>query len=65
MRGRAWKLVCGAAIILALSLGLAGGSGNGGLLEIRSAETAETPNDFVYQLQRIDLSALRKIKFDL
>jgi hypothetical protein len=46
------KLASCAALVLALSLG--------------SAEAAETaPNDFVYQLQRIDLQAIGNTKFDL
>jgi len=45
--------VRGAALVLALSL-FAG-----------SAGAAEEPNDFVYQLQRIDLEAIGETKFDL
>lgn len=64
MDGKFWKLVCG-AVILALSLGLPGESGDGGLLGAGRAEATETPNDFVYQLQRMDLDALGQTKFDL
>ena len=47
---RLLKLVCGAALVLTLSFG---------------AGASEEPNDFVYQLQRIDLTAIGKTKFDL
>jgi cysteinyl-tRNA synthetase len=49
---RFFKLASCAALVLALSLGSAG-----------AAET--TPNDFVYQLQRIDLQAIGNTRFDL
>ncbi len=48
------RLAGGAALVLALSLGL-GSAGAAG----------EEPNDFVYQLQRIDLEALGETRFDL
>ncbi len=51
---RILRLAGGAALVLALSLGL----GSAGAAE-------EEPNDFVYQLQRIDLEALGETKFDL
>lgn len=47
------RRLLGAALVLALSL-FAG-----------SAGAAEAPNDFVYQLQRIDLQAIGETKFDL
>ena len=50
---RLLKLVCGAALVLTLSFGAG------------SAGAIEEPNDFVYQLQRIDLTAMGKTKFDL
>lgn len=54
-----WKLVCGATVVvLALSLGLVSGFGDGGPLVAGSVEAVERPNDFVYQLQSIDLDAL-------
>jgi cysteinyl-tRNA synthetase, unknown class len=51
---RILRLAGGAALVLALSLGL----GSAGVAE-------GEPNDFVYQLQRIDLEATGKTKFDL
>jgi cysteinyl-tRNA synthetase len=51
---RILRLAGVAALVLALSLGL----GSAGAAE-------EEPNDFVYQLQRIDLKALGETKFDL
>ncbi len=51
---RILRLAGGAALVLALSLGL----GSAGAAE-------EEPNDFVYQLQRIDLEAIGETKFDL
>jgi cysteinyl-tRNA synthetase, unknown class len=51
---RILRLAGGAALVLALSLGL----GSAGAAE-------EEPNDFVYQLQRIDLEALGETRFDL
>ncbi len=48
------RLAGGAALVLALSLGL-GSAGAAG----------EAPNDFVYQLQRIDLEAIGETRFDL
>ena len=54
MYERISRLAGGAALVLALSLGLG------------SAGAAEgEPNDFVYQLQRIDLEAIGETKFDL
>ena len=47
------KLACGAALMAALSFGAG------------SASAAEEPNDFVYQLQRINLEAIGETKFDL
>jgi cysteinyl-tRNA synthetase len=47
------KLACGAALVVVLSFGAG------------SAGAAEEPNDFVYQLQRINLEATGKTKFDL
>ena len=55
MYRRAWKLVCGVAIAFALSLGVVVGSS----VEPFGIEDAQAsydePNDFVYQLQNIDL----------
>ena len=66
VRRRAWKLVCGAAMVFALSLGSLGGSGGEGPFGARSAEASyDRPNDFVYQLQNIDLNALGDTEFDL
>jgi cysteinyl-tRNA synthetase len=48
------RLAGGAALVLLLSLGL----GSAGASE-------EAPNDFVYQLQRIDLEAIGETRFDL
>jgi endo-alpha-1,4-polygalactosaminidase (GH114 family) len=48
------RLAGGAALVLALSLGL-GSAGAAG----------DEPNDFVYQLQEIDLEAVGETKFDL
>jgi hypothetical protein len=48
------RLASGAALVLAFSLGL----GSAGAV-------ANAPNDFVYQLQRIDLEAIGETKFDL
>ncbi len=63
MHRRAWKLVCGTAMAFALSLGLVGG---GWPLGIGSAGASyDEPNDFVYQLQNINLSAVGETKFDL
>jgi cysteinyl-tRNA synthetase len=50
---RLLKLACGVALVVALSFGAG------------SAGAAEEPNDFVYQLQRINLEAIGKTKFDL
>jgi cysteinyl-tRNA synthetase, unknown class len=50
---RLLKLVCGAALVLALSFGAG------------SAGASDEPNDFVYQLQRIDPVAIGKTRFDL
>jgi cysteinyl-tRNA synthetase, unknown class len=50
---RVRRLLGAAALVLALSL-VAG-----------SAGAADKPNDFVYQLQRIDLEAIGETKFDL
>jgi cysteinyl-tRNA synthetase len=50
---RLLKLACGAALVVVLSFGAG------------SAGAAEEPNDFVYQLQRINLEAIGKTKFDL
>jgi cysteinyl-tRNA synthetase len=50
---RIFKLCCGAALVAVLSLGAG------------SAGAAEAPNDFVYQLQRIDLRAIGETRFDL
>jgi len=52
--GRFLRLACSAALVLALSPG----SGSAGA-------SANAPNDFVYQLQRIDLEAIGETKFDL
>lgn len=61
-----WTLVCGVVVVLALSLlGMVNASGDGGPLVAGSTEAVETPNDFVYQLQSIDLDALGNTKFDL
>jgi cysteinyl-tRNA synthetase len=62
---RAWKLVCGAAIAFALSLGAVVGS-SVGPFRIEDAQASyDEPNDFVYQLQNIDLDALEQTEFDL
>lgn len=53
MPDRVRRLLGATALVLALSL-FAG-----------SAGAAEEPNDFVYQLQRIDLEAIGETKFDL
>jgi cysteinyl-tRNA synthetase, unknown class len=53
MAERVRRLLSAAALVLALSL-FAG-----------SAGAAEEPNDFVYQLQRINLEAIGETKFDL
>jgi cysteinyl-tRNA synthetase len=50
---RLFKLCCGAALVVVLSFGAG------------SAGAAEAPNDFVYQLQRIDLQAIGETEFDL
>jgi cysteinyl-tRNA synthetase, unknown class len=50
---RLFKLCCGAALVVVLSFGAG------------SAGAAEAPNDFVYQLQRIDLRAIGETQFDL
>jgi cysteinyl-tRNA synthetase len=47
------KLVCGATLVILLSFGAG------------SAGAAEEPNDFVYQLQRINPQAIGETKFDL
>lgn len=65
MYRRAWKLVCGAAIAFALSLGAVVGS-SVGPFGIEDAQASyDEPNDFVYQLQNIDLDALGQTEFDL
>jgi cysteinyl-tRNA synthetase, unknown class len=51
LSGRLLKLACGAALVVVLSFGSAG--------------AAEEPNDFVYQLQRINVQAIGETKFDL
>jgi cysteinyl-tRNA synthetase, unknown class len=62
---RAWKLVCGAAIAFALSLGAVVGS-SVGPFGIEDAQASyDEPNDFVYQLQNIDLNTLGQTEFDL
>jgi cysteinyl-tRNA synthetase len=48
------RLASGAALVLALSLG----QGSAGAVE-------DAPNDFVYQLQGINLEAIGNTKFDL
>ena len=65
MYRRAWKLVCGVAIAFALSLGVVVGSSVGpfGIEEAQASD--DEPNDFVYQLQNIDLNALGQTEFDL
>ena len=50
---RLLKLACGAALVAVLSFGAG------------SAGAAEEPNDFVYQLQRINLEAIGETRFDL
>jgi cysteinyl-tRNA synthetase len=50
---RLLKLACGAALAVVLSFAAG------------SAGAVEEPNDFVYQLQRINLEAIGKTKFDL
>lgn len=50
---RLLKLCCGAVLVAAFSFGAG------------SAGAAEEPNDFVYQLQRIDLEAIGETRFDL
>ena len=65
MYRRAWKLVCGAAIAFALSLGAVVGS-SVGPFRIEDAQASyDEPNDFVYQLQNIDLDTLGQTEFDL
>ena len=48
------RLAGGAVLVLALSLGLG-----------RAGAAEDAPNDFVYQLQRINLEAIGNTKFDL
>ena len=50
---RLFKLCCGAALVVVLSFGAG------------SAGAAEAPNNFVYQLQRIDLRAIGETEFNL
>jgi endo-alpha-1,4-polygalactosaminidase (GH114 family) len=47
------KLACGATLVTAFSIGAG------------SAGAAEEPNDFVYQLQRMNLEAIGETRFDL
>jgi cysteinyl-tRNA synthetase, unknown class len=62
---RAWKLVCGVAIAFALSLGVVVGSSVGPFGIEEAQASYDEPNDFVYQLQNIDLDALGQTEFDL
>jgi cysteinyl-tRNA synthetase, unknown class len=63
MLERLLKLVCGAAMVLALCAVSSGGDDPFGA---RSAQASyAVPNDFVYQLQNVNLSAIGKTKFDL
>ncbi len=65
MYWRAWKLVCGAAMAFALSLGVVVGSSVGPFGIEEAQASYDEPNDFVYQLQNIDLDALGQTEFDL
>ncbi len=63
MLERLLKLACAAAMVLALC---ALSSAADGPFGVRSAGASyAVPNDFVYQLQNIDLGAIGKTRFDL
>jgi cysteinyl-tRNA synthetase len=63
MLERLLKLACGAAMVLALCAVSSDGDDPFGA---RSAQASyAVPNDFVYQLQNVNLSAIGKTKFDL